>query len=113
MSTQSSVLSGIGTMPAAIGRVRFVGWMRSFSTSPMSLRKYVELETRQNAANAASSLPITPLSPRAPAAAGAANTRTFFTHCFGRAVRTSPRSSANRGVAGGGVAGPGAGGRGV
>ena len=73
--------------PAAIGRRRFVGCSRSASASIASLRKYVPLAARQKPTNATSVWSSASRWSSTPAAAGAANTRTFFVHCLGRAVR--------------------------
>jgi len=50
----------------------------------------VPLATRQNATNAMMVCRSGVAWNRTPADAGAENTRTFFTHCFGRASRISP-----------------------
>ena len=81
---------GIGTTPAAIGRLRFVGCARSDSTSSTSFQKYVPLAARQNATNASDARTRLGPSSSTPAAPGAANTSTFFSHCLGRPVRRSP-----------------------
>ena len=72
------------TSPAATGRYRLVGCTRSASTSIASFTKYVPLAARQKHTNAIAVRKAGVPSKSTPAA-GAATTRTFFSHCFGRA----------------------------
>src|SRR4030095_7581480 len=44
----------IGNFPDAMGRDFFTGWLRSASTSAMSLNKYTALEIKQNKKNPSS-----------------------------------------------------------
>ena len=59
-------------------------------TSIASLTRYTADAARQNATNATATSNSTTFSKIRFAANGAASTRTFLTHCFGRAVRIRP-----------------------
>src|ERR1700722_6751421 len=78
------------TTPAATGRNRLCGCARSAVASRVSLRKYTPLEVMQKMAKANAASNTTRGWVIIPAAPGAAKTKTFFSHCLGRAVRTTP-----------------------
>src|SRR5579864_5975765 len=88
--TPTAMASRTLTTPAATGRYRLSGWARSAAASMESFRKYTPDETTQNRANVPSVRRNGPAWLSTPAAPGAANTRTFFGHWRGRAVRTRP-----------------------
>src|SRR5262249_4168545 len=86
--------------PAAIGRKRFFGCLRSRSTSTRSLTKYPALEIRQKATKVmiASSTSWDWLN--LPEKSSPAKTKTFLIHSFCRAVLIAARSGVRCGTTG-------------
>lgn len=68
------------TAPEAIGRRRFLGWVRSASASRTSLRQYTALDAKQNAAKAIMLPMIVDRSAMLPLKNAGSSTNPFLTH---------------------------------